>query len=129
MTSEPAACAIREINSGPIAAPAAEVFTAVSRNRRRVHFDRGFTEYPPPHRPSPSETTITASARQSGLPARPFTPSSTAKKPGIASHPGTGMGMISADYDDDGYPDIFVANYVRSFRNQPTQENDNDYRP
>jgi len=39
------------------------------------------------------------------------------------------MGMISADYDDDGYPDIFVANYVRSFRNQPTQENDNDYRP
>jgi len=33
-------------------------------------------------------------------------------KSGIASHPGTGMGMISADYDNDGYPDIFVANDV-----------------
>jgi hypothetical protein len=29
---------------------------------------------------------------------------------GITAHPGTGMGMICADYDDDGYPDIFVAN-------------------
>jgi hypothetical protein len=34
------------------------------------------------------------------------------KKAGIAAHPGTGMGMISADYDNDGYPDIFVANDV-----------------
>jgi hypothetical protein len=34
------------------------------------------------------------------------------KAAGIAAHPGTGMGMISADYDNDGYPDIFVANDV-----------------
>ncbi len=34
------------------------------------------------------------------------------KKTGIAAHAGTGMGMISADYDNDGYPDIFVANDV-----------------
>jgi hypothetical protein len=34
------------------------------------------------------------------------------KQAGIAAHPGTGMGMISADYDNDGYPDIFVANDV-----------------
>jgi len=31
---------------------------------------------------------------------------------GIAAHPGTGMGMICADYDNDGYTDIFVANDV-----------------
>ena len=29
---------------------------------------------------------------------------------GIAAHPGYAMGTVSADYDDDGYPDIFVAN-------------------
>ena len=34
------------------------------------------------------------------------------KKTGIAAHPSTGMGMISADYDNDGYPDIFLANDV-----------------
>ena len=34
------------------------------------------------------------------------------KKSGIAAYPGKGMGMISADYDNDGYPDIFVANDV-----------------
>ncbi|HLN02574.1 MAG TPA: CRTAC1 family protein [Bryobacteraceae bacterium] len=29
---------------------------------------------------------------------------------GIATHLGRGMGVAIADYDDDGYPDIFVAN-------------------
>jgi len=29
---------------------------------------------------------------------------------GIAAHAGTGMGLIGADYDDDGDTDIFVAN-------------------
>ncbi len=31
---------------------------------------------------------------------------------GIAAHAGTGMGMIAADYDDDGDTDVFVANDV-----------------
>jgi hypothetical protein len=31
---------------------------------------------------------------------------------GIAAHPGRGMGVAVADYDGDGYPDIFVANDV-----------------
>ena len=31
---------------------------------------------------------------------------------GIARHLGRGMGVAVADYDDDGYPDIFVANDV-----------------
>jgi hypothetical protein len=34
------------------------------------------------------------------------------RESGIAAHPGTGMGMIAADYDNDGYPDVFVANDV-----------------
>jgi hypothetical protein len=29
---------------------------------------------------------------------------------GIASHPGKGMGVAIADYDHDGWMDIFVAN-------------------
>ncbi|MCR4411812.1 MAG: CRTAC1 family protein [Thermoguttaceae bacterium] len=29
---------------------------------------------------------------------------------GIGNHPGPGMGTVCADYDDDGDPDIFVAN-------------------
>jgi len=29
---------------------------------------------------------------------------------GIAQHPGKGMGVSFADYDGDGYPDVFVAN-------------------
>ena len=29
---------------------------------------------------------------------------------GIANHTGKGMGVAFADYDDDGYPDVFVAN-------------------
>jgi peptidoglycan hydrolase-like protein with peptidoglycan-binding domain len=32
---------------------------------------------------------------------------------GIAEHRGRGMGVAVADYDGDGYPDIFVANDVR----------------
>ncbi|MGO9110263.1 MAG: FG-GAP repeat domain-containing protein, partial [Thermoguttaceae bacterium] len=36
--------------------------------------------------------------------------SDVSEESGIAAHPGTGMGAISADYDNDGYPDIFLAN-------------------
>ncbi|UCD51746.1 MAG: CRTAC1 family protein [Phycisphaerales bacterium] len=32
---------------------------------------------------------------------------------GIAAHPGTGMGTVCADYDNDGDTDIFVANDLR----------------
>jgi len=34
------------------------------------------------------------------------------RESGIAAQPTYGMGVISADYDNDGYPDIFVANDV-----------------
>ena len=32
------------------------------------------------------------------------------QKAGIASHRGNGLGVVIGDYDDDGWPDIFVAN-------------------
>ena len=32
------------------------------------------------------------------------------KQPGVATHPGNGMGTVCADYDNDGDTDIFVAN-------------------
>ena len=46
--------------------------------------------------------------------------SDVSRQSGIAAHARTGMGTISADYNDDGYPDIFVANDVAGnflFRN------------
>lgn len=42
---------------------------------------------------------------------------------GLADHPGTGMGTVCADYDEDGDTDIFVANDVMGnflFRNDGT---------
>jgi enediyne biosynthesis protein E4 len=32
------------------------------------------------------------------------------RESGIAAHPGTGMGVVCADYDDDGHTDIIVGN-------------------
>jgi hypothetical protein len=32
------------------------------------------------------------------------------REAGIAGHKGNGLGVVSGDYDDDGQPDIFVAN-------------------
>jgi hypothetical protein len=32
------------------------------------------------------------------------------QKAGIAQHKGNGLGVVIGDYDDDGWPDIFVAN-------------------
>jgi hypothetical protein len=32
------------------------------------------------------------------------------QKSGIGSHRGNGLGVVAGDYDDDGWPDIFVAN-------------------
>ena len=32
------------------------------------------------------------------------------RESGIAGHKGNGLGVVSGDYDDDGLPDIFVAN-------------------
>jgi hypothetical protein len=45
------------------------------------------------------------------------------KASGISRHPGTGMGMICCDYDNDGDTDIYVANDVMGnflFRNDGT---------
>src|SRR5207249_7103865 len=32
------------------------------------------------------------------------------REAGIAAHRGNGLGVVVGDYDDDGWPDIFVAN-------------------
>ena len=45
------------------------------------------------------------------------------RQSGIAEHPGSGMGTLCVDYDDDGDSDIFVANDVAGnflFRNDGT---------
>ena len=36
--------------------------------------------------------------------------SDASRESGIAGHRGNGLGVVSGDYDDDGLPDVFVAN-------------------
>ncbi len=46
--------------------------------------------------------------------------SDISRQAGVADKPGTGMGIVAADYDNDGDPDIFVLNDVAAnflFRN------------
>jgi hypothetical protein len=67
----------------------------------RTH--RGFHVYYGP-RPFPAETHNLFHNNGDGT----FTDVSQAS--GIAAHPSYGMGVVAGDYDNDGYPDIFVAN-------------------
>ena len=69
----------------------------------KVHTYRGFHVYYGP-RPFPPETHNLFHNNGDGT----FT--DVSQESGIASHPTFGMGVIAADYDNDGYPDIFVAN-------------------
>ena len=67
---------------------------------RRPHLHRGPESHPQPRpgRPCQSATAHSPDVSQ---------------KSGFAAVPGQGMGVISADYDNDGDTDIFVANDVR----------------
>ena len=66
---------------------------------------RGFPIYPSPLPYSP-ETHNLFHNNGNGT----FT--DVSKESGIAAQPTYGMGVIAADYDNDGYPDLFVANDV-----------------
>src|SRR5205807_9535264 len=37
-------------------------------------------------------------------------------KAGLAQHPGPGLGVTCADFDGDGWPDVFIANDARANR-------------
>jgi hypothetical protein len=73
-------------------------------NHRAVRFN-GFPAYPGPMDFLPTPDTL---YRNNG----DGTFTDVSKESGVAAHPGTGMGMICADYDNDGDTDVFVGNDV-----------------
>ena len=88
----------------------------------RLDLTRPTTSNSPDENLSRAITDGIASTRPAGLPARDpqFVPQQRRRhvhrrerQSGIAARPGTGMGMICADYDNDGHTDIFVSNDVK----------------
>ncbi len=65
----------------------------------------GFHVYPGPNQFDPMRDTL---FRNNG----DGTFTDVSMESGIANHPGTGMGMVCADYDSDGDVDLFVLNDV-----------------
>jgi len=82
----------------------------------RVHVNKGFPMYAGPMDfPSTPDTLY----RNNG----DGTFTDVSRSSGVASHKGTGMGTVCADYDDDGDTDVFVANDTAGnflFRNDGT---------
>ncbi len=76
-----------------------------SQTLHRPHTMKGFPQYGTPLDYPPEPDTL---YRNNG----DGTFSDISLHSGLADHPGTGMGAVCADYDDDGDTDIFVANDV-----------------
>ncbi len=73
-------------------------------NHRTVRFN-GFPAYAGPMDFRPTPDTL---YRNNG----DGTFTDVSKSSGVAAHPGTGMGVVCADYDNDGDTDVFVGNDV-----------------
>jgi len=86
-----------------------DLFTAnyvkFSEEKPLVWTARGFPIYPSPLPYSPDTHNLFHNNGDGTF-------TDVSRKSGIAVQPTYGMGVISADYDNDGYPDIFVANDV-----------------
>ncbi len=81
--------------------------------RHQLHFVRDIPSYPSPVEYDPVPDTLYRNLGDGTF-------ADVSKESGIAAHAGRSMGMICADYDNDGDTDVFICNDVQEnflFRN------------
>ncbi len=88
-------------------------YTHLDCSKHTPRTDRGFPSYPAPRDNDPVPDTLYANNRDGTF-------TDVSEPSGIAAHAGRSMGMICADYDNDGDTDVFICNDVQEnflFRN------------
>lgn len=72
-------------------------------DEHRVHIHKGVPSYPSPLRYEPASSVLFRNNADGSF-------SDVSRESGVAQRKGYGMGVVAADYDDDGDQDVFVAN-------------------